>query len=231
MPITVAQKTKILQIVNVFETGSTAGKYGSVTLLADGPKGSDGKPIRQITYGRSQTTEFGNLKALLQQYVNNNGLFAAQLTPYLSKIGKRPSLFTDTVLLKLLKDAGNTDPVMQKTQDVFFDQLYYQPAFGWFTTMKFTEALSLLVIYDSYIHSGSVPPWLREKFTEPVPKNGGDEKIWIQQYVTARHNWLANNSRANLRATVYRTQCFKNCISKSNWDLSQPVNANGVIVN
>ncbi|HLP35954.1 chitosanase [Lacibacter sp.] len=230
MAITTQQKQKILRVVNVFETGSITGNYGAVTLLKDGPPGADGSPIKQITYGRSQTTEFGNLKMLLQLYVDANGLFADALKPYVNRIGKKPGLYTDTVLLQTLRAAGNSDPVMKKVQDDFFEQLYYQPAFNWFTGMKFTTALSMLVIYDSFIHSGTVPSWLRERFPESVPKNAGDEKTWIKQYVHARHNWLANHKRAILRKTIYRTQCFKTNIAKDNWDLLQVIHANGIQV-
>jgi chitosanase len=230
MPITSPQKQKILQVINVFETGNINGNYAAIALLLDGPPGADGKPIKQITYGRSQTTEFGNLKALLQQYIAAKGRFAAAFTPYLTRMGKRPSLCTDPDLLAALKEAGKSDPIMKSTQDVFFDQLYFQPAFNWFTGMRFTLPLSLLVIYDSYIQSGSVPAKIREKFAEAVPKNGGDEKIWIKQYVNARHDWLANHPKAIVRGTVYRTQCFKNALGRNNWDLSLPVNANGTIV-
>jgi chitosanase len=231
MAISNVQKQKIIQVVNVFETGTAAGNYALIAIFADGPAGSDGKPIKQITYGRSQTTEFGNLKTLLQQYIAAGGAFAAQLQPFINKIGKKPSLCTDTTLLQILKAAGSTDPIMKATQDSFFDILYYQPAAKWFSGMKFTTALSQLVIYDSFIHSGSVPGFLRERFAESVPVNGGDEKKWIQQYVNARHNWLASHSRKILRKTIYRTQCFKNAIAKNNWDLQLPVNANGTIVN
>jgi chitosanase len=230
MAISNVQKQKILQVVNVFETGTPQGNYAAISIFADGPAGSDGKPIRQITYGRSQTTEFGNLKALLQQYTAVGGAFASSLQPYLSKIGKQPSLCTDNDLLNILKTAAKTDPLMQTTQDTFFDILYYQPAFKWFSSMKFTTALSLLVIYDSFIHSGTVPVFLRERFAEKVPVNGGDEKRWIAQYVNTRHNWLLTHSRKVLRNTVYRTNCFKQAIVKNNWDLQLPVNANGTIV-
>ena len=99
MAVTAQQKQKILRVVNVFETGSIAGNYGAVTLLKDGPPGTGGSPVQQITYGRSQATEFGNLKMLIQQYIDANGLFADALKPYVSKIGKKPSLCTDAVLL------------------------------------------------------------------------------------------------------------------------------------
>ena len=221
---TESQKKKILQIVNVFETGSAAGKYDSVTRLFDGP----GK-IRQITYGRSQTTEYGNLKRLIENYTQENGLLSQAFVPYLDRIGKT-ALVNDSVFIGLLKDAGKNDPVMRKCQDDFFDLYYYLPAKNWADGFGFTEALSLLVIYDSFIHSGQVRKDLRQLFAETPPSKGGREKIWIEEYVKVRHDWLKNHSIKVLNKTIYRTQCFKEQIAGSNWDLSQPVNANGSII-
>jgi len=107
---------------------------------------------------------------------------------------------------------------------------YYQPAHNWFTKNEFTLPLSLLVIYDSTIHSGSVLPFLRKRFPTVVPASGGNEKELIQNYVDARQNWLANHSNLLLHATVYRTQCFKMQIKNENWYLAQEVMANGVTI-
>jgi chitosanase len=230
MGITVAQKKKIIKVVNVFETGTIDGNYADISIYVDGPKGPDGKQIKQITYGRSQTTEFGVLKILIDQYIANNGQYANQFKSYASKIGKQPSLHNDANFKKLLRDAGKLDPIMRNTQDSFFDQLYYQPALSWFTSMKFTLPLSMLVIYDSFIHSGTILAFLRERFPASVPKNGGDEKTWIKQYVAVRHTWLANHSNKILRNTVYRPICFENAIAQNNWDLAKPIIANGTTV-
>jgi chitosanase len=229
MAISANQKRKIIQVVNVFETGTPTGNYSNISIYADGPA-IVGQRIKQITYGRSQTTEYGVLKILIQQYIANNGQFANQFKPYADKIGKQPSLCTDATFKSLLKNAGQNDPVMKSTQDVFFDQLYYQPAFKWFTSMKFTLPLSLLVIYDSFIHSGSIPVFLRQKFPESVPVNGGDEKKWITQYLAARHDWLEHHSNKILRNTIYRPITFENAIAQNNWDLTLPIDANGTIV-
>jgi len=95
----------------------------------------------------------------------------------------------------------------------------------------FTLPLSTLVIYDSQVHSGGILMLLRKRFPEKTPKNGGDEKIWIEQYVNARRDWLANHSTKILHKTVYRMDCFKNEMTRNNWDLSLlPINANGVKV-
>ncbi|PPK73942.1 chitosanase [Methylobacter tundripaludum] len=225
MNLTDKQKLICEQIINVFETGSTQGNYSAISIFHDGPNG-----IRQVTYGRSQTTEYGNLEELIEMYVGRNGIDSEQLQPYLPKIGVT-QLVDDHEFQQLLKDAGKNDPVMRSVQDVFFDKRYFQPAMNWADDNGFTLALSALVIYDSFIHSGSILPFLRKRFAAVPPNKGGDEKTWISQYVDARHQWLATASNPELHPTVYRTQCFKDEIARNNWDLSKlPINANGIHV-
>lgn len=225
MAITSIQKNKILRVINVFETGVPDGKYDSISIYKDGTV--NGVKVYQITYGRSQTTEFGNLKRMLELYISRNGMFAAPFRKFMSKIGKLPSLKDNVEFKSLLKAAAKQDAIMRQTQDEFFDIYYYQPAFNWFAGQQFTSALSMLVIYDSFIHSGSIPLFLRQKFAERTPLNGGDEKNWIKQYVDVRHNWLKTHSNTILQKTIYRTQCFKNQIKTNNWDLAQTIVANG----
>lgn len=222
--ITTKEKKIILQVINVFETGTPEGKYHSVVVMPDGVGRS-----RQITYGRSQTTEQGNLKNLIELYISRNGLFADQFVPYLPKIGIVP-LADDLDFKKLLKECAKADPQMRQCQDDFFDQVYYQPAELFFKGNQFRLPLSLLVVYDSYIHSGGVPAKLRVRFPERTPLNGGEEKAWVGAYVNTRHDWLANHGNKLLQKTVYRTQCFKDQINANNWDFQQPLLANGVRV-
>lgn len=230
MPINTTQKNKILRVINVFETGTPDGKYDNISIYSDGPV-RDGVKIRQITYGRSQTTEYGNMKRLLELYIERQGMYADPFSTYINKIGgNKPSLNTNGAFKQLLRDAARNDVVMRNTQDEFFDIYYYQPAFVWFDGNGFKEALSLLVIYDSFIHSGSIPGFLRQRFAERTPLNGGNEKKWIEQYVNARHDWLKTHTNTILQKTIYRTNCFKKQIANGNWNLAQTVNANGVNV-
>ncbi|MTB51767.1 chitosanase [Lewinella sp. W8] len=226
MPI---NKKKIQEIVNVFETGTKVGKYDAIAVYKDGPR-IDGKAIYQITYGRSQTTEFGNLGRLIEMYISKNGIYASAFAEYLAKIGKIPSLRHDQRFRSLLKEAANNDPVMRTAQDEFFDRYYYQPAKIWFEGHGFKENLSLLVVYDSFIHSGGIFNFLRKRFSEYPPVNGGREKVWIKQYVETRHNWLAKHNRPILRKTIYRTQCLLTQIESNNWGLSAEINTNGVAI-
>jgi chitosanase len=80
----------------------------------------------------------------------------------------------------LLRDAGKNDPKMRQIQDEFFDQRYFQPAMAWADQNGFYVAASALVVYDSFIHSGSGPEFLRKRFAEAPPARGGNEKNWVQ---------------------------------------------------
>lgn len=227
--ITAEQKSKILKVINVFETGKPDGVYDSITTLEDGPV-INGKRIKQITYGRSQTTEFGNLKRLLETYISNKGVFANDFAPYMNRIGVGASLYTDNNFRNLLKRAAKEDVIMRNSQDNFFDTYYYQPALFWFEGNKFTKALSLLVIYDSFIHSGRILEFLRQRFAAKPPVNGGSEEEWIKQYVDVRAQWLATHTNPILRKTIYRTNCFAAQIKAGNWDLSKDIDANRTII-
>ena len=223
MILTPTQKEKILQIVSVFETSSTKKKYGTLVIAKDGPNIAGTKERKkQITYGAHQTTEYGLLKVLLTMYVKAPGaLYARQLKPYLSFIGKTP-LHANEPFKRHLIFAAN-DKVMQKTQDLFFEKYFFTPALNWATIQGFTLPLSMAVIYDSYIHSGGIPGWLRDDFRAVPPAAGGTEKLWIEQYVNARDMWLENHSDKILRNTDYRTDTWKEQIKNQNWFLLSPV--------
>lgn len=225
MNLSSKQKGLITKVINVFETGKPAGNYSVITIFNDGPG-----DIRQITYGRSQTTEYGNLAKLVKSYANAGGTYSNKLKPFADKVGVVP-LTDDETFKSLLKRAGNEDPVMKTVQDAFFDEVYYKPAMKWATQKGFILPLSALVIYDSFIHSGSILSTIRNSFPEKVPSDGGNEIEWTTAYVKARHDWLANHSREVVRKTVYRTACFIEEVARGNWPLTTlPINANGTKV-
>jgi chitosanase len=225
MKLTVGEKRIIERVVNVFETGKPDGNYSAISIFHDGPH-----DIRQITYGRSQTTEYGNLRELVQRYVAADGIYSEDLEPYAEKVGSIP-LTDDAKFKDLLRKSGREDAVMRQEQDSFFDERYFRPAIKWATDHSFELPLSALVIYDSFIHSGRILWVIRQMFPESPPSLGGDEKKWTTQYVNARHRWLGDHPRQIVRKTVYRTQCFKNEIRRDNWQLDKlPIVANGVKV-
>jgi chitosanase len=225
MNLTSQHRRVIEQVINVFETGSPQGDYGAISIYADGPH-----DIRQITYGRSQTTEYGNLRELVQLYADAPGVYSAELATYADRVGSTP-LTADSEFKRLLRSAGRDDIVMQRTQDKFFARRYFEPAMKWCDAEGFTLALSMLIVYDSFIHSGSVLWVIRGMFPEVTPARGGDERAWMLAYVKARHKWLTNHHRAVVRASSYRTSDLLREVKRNNWDLSQlPIRANGTNV-
>ena len=116
--ITPAIKNKIMSIVNVFETGTPEGKYDAIAIFRDGRNGS-----RQITYGRSQTTEQGNLRNLLERYIALGGKFSNEFNAFLPKVGTVP-LVDNKEFKDLLKRSAREDPLMHQAQDETFDILY-----------------------------------------------------------------------------------------------------------
>lgn len=223
--LTPGQRLVCERVINVFETGSAEGDYSAISIFEDGPN-----DIRQITYGRAQTTEYGNLRELVSMYVDAGGRFSDDLREFVPRIG-RTALVNDARFKNLLRRAGSEDPVMRRTQDVFFERRYFQPAKRWADQNGFARALSVLVIYDSFIHSGSILPLLRARFPERPPAQGGDEQTWIRQYIDARHNWLLHHHRPAVRASAYRTRDLGREIARGNWNLSLlPIDAHGVPV-
>ncbi len=221
--ITPAIKQKIISIVNVFETGSAEGEYDAIAIFPDGRNGS-----RQITYGRSQTTEQGNLRNLIARYIDLNGQFADAFRPYMPRIGTVP-LVNDAEFKRLLKVSAQQDPIMKQAQDETFELLYFAPALYFFNAEQFALPLSLLVIYDSFIHSGIVPAFLRSRFPERTPLRGETKRPGVCLYTDA--STLAGYAFEKvLRPTVYRTKTFLNEMSKGNWMLDQPVKTQGVII-
>lgn len=224
--MTISEKKDLIQkVINVFETGTPEGKYDMLVIYDDGVNDS-----YQITFGRSQTTEQGNLGKLIDMYIEDGGAYADDFVPYLEKIGVEP-LADDEKFKNLLLQAARKDQIMRDTQDRFFDKHYWEPAVEWAQRNGFKLPLSMLVIYDSYIHSGRIPMFLRKRFMEYPPSRGGDEKKWTGSYMETRHQWLKYHEKRILRKTIYRTQTFLNERQKNNWELNDlPINANGVNV-
>ena len=225
LSLTPSQKSLILRVVNCFESGSPEGNYAALAVYADGPHG-----IRQITYGRSQVTEYGNLRKLVMLYAKGKGIYGPELSRYLEDIGSVP-LCDDKSFKALLRKAGKEDPVMKDVQDSFFEEAYFKPALKWAEKEGFTLSLSMLVIYDSFIHSGSILWLIRRKFPEVPPSKGGKEKAWITAYVKARHEWLSGSKRKLVKASAYRTKDLLKMIEDKNWNLKKlPLIANGIEV-
>lgn len=217
------KKDLMRRIINAFETGTAKTDYSTIYIYPDGPQRQ-----RQITLGFG-ITEYGNLKALIQSYIKKNGIFSSSFASYLEQVGKKP-LVKDEAFKSLLIKAAKEDAFFRDAEDEVYDKLYWQPAYNFFKRNGFTQELSMAVILDSFIHSGSILMFLRNKFNEPIPAKKGNEQKWISEYIKVRRNWLATHSNKILRNTVYRMDFFSAQIHNKNWNLNCPLVPNGVAV-
>jgi chitosanase len=217
------QKHTAKAIVNIFETGRLRGRYGAVTVL----KGDSG----HLSYGRSQATlGSGSLYLLLKDYCEAaNAKFAAELVPLLPRFRNKDfALDNDRGVRDLLEDAGD-DPVMQKTQDNFFDLGYWQPASRAAATCGLTKALSVAVVYDSHIHGGFRRIQKRVR-GGPSVSPAVDESAWISSFIAERKSWL-QSSASPLPNTIYRMNEFAKLIEQTKWELELPMTVRGVVIN
>lgn len=223
MNLTTLEKKTAQAVICVFETSKPRGDYGKVTTIAGDTGG--------LTYGKSQTTlTTGFLHELIAEYCAAPGAAYAEplrgFLPYLKK--KDRSIAVPVALKTFLRSAG-ADPVMQAVQDAFFDRKYWQPALTWCRDHGMTLPLSIAVVYDGFVH-GSFER-MRNRFKEVPPSAGGNEKLWVIAYLTARLSWLENfRSRPDLQKTVYRPKTFLRLIHSGNWKLIPPFAVNGTSI-
>lgn len=211
----------IYQILSVFETGKTEPAYGSAHVLPDGAG---------ITYGKHQSTDRSDsLDAILEEYAARGGIHATELEPYLPWLAENGTAKEDPEnlsqrckdLIAVLHRTGD-DPIMHVVQDAVFEKLYWKPAYDQFKAMELTLPLSMLVCYDSTIHSGNTGiSKIRKLFPESPPSNGGDEHQWVIAYLEARRKWLLGIPHAAF--TVYRIDAMIDMVKEGNWQLDTPL--------
>jgi hypothetical protein len=115
---------------------------------------------------------------------------------------------------------------MRETQDIFFDEVYWQPAARAADNFGIQSALGVAVVYDSWVHGS----WkaLREMTNQksgPIATLG--ERPWIKAYVENRRSWLANHRRSDLQGTTYRMDAFLRLIEQGYWGLALPLVVRG----
>jgi chitosanase len=220
--LTELQKKTAQAIVNIFETGKAIGEYGSVTVL-DGDTG-------RLTYGRSQTTlASGNLALLIHAYCNAGGEFSESLKPFLSAFDRRDVKLDNNEKVKSLLRQAGADPLMRKTQDDFFDRIYWGTALTSADAIGLGKPLSITAVYDGRIHGSfdRIKTMTNEQHGA-VEAVGEDE--WIKSYVFIRRHWLANHGNALLHGTVYRMDALMKLIEAGKWDLPLPLTVRNVII-
>jgi chitosanase len=229
--ITPAQKHVVDCIIAIFETGRvpSASAYSACTVLADGAG---------ISYGKHQCTDkAGSLDLVVKKYIAKKGKYADEMEEFLPELSTNESTKVNPKgpyplwlqrLMNLLSIAG-ADPVMHAAQDEVFDEHYFAPAANMCKDMGLKHALSWAVIYDTCIHSGpGMVANMRKKFAASPPSRGGDEVLFIKQYLQAREDWLKSHPNPLVQKTVYRMDAFQILVDNNCWNLQTPLTVRGV---
>ncbi len=203
----------IRKIVEAFGTNVPTANYDQVEVYDEGP----GRE-QVLSYGRMRATELFGLRQLIERYSALNGIYSKELGAYVPKIGN-DELWRDEPFIEYLRKAGQEDSVMRKLQDEFFDMQFLMPAFRWADRNGFTLPLSLLVIGDSYIHSGGISGTILSQMRIHLPKDGGNEKKWVSSYIRLRRKWLDRSPVSSKENNQRRMDFMQEQIKKENWML------------
>lgn len=219
--LTDRQKQTAKQIVEIYENGAISTlSYGSIS--------NDARDTGGLSYGTAQASlASGNLGQLVHDYLAAGGTIK-ELGAYTQRLlAKDRTLNSDRQLTQLLSLAG-TDPIMQRTQDQFFEQGFWTPSVNIAKGWGFVLPLSVAVIYDSHIQGYWGP--LASIISNSIVPNATNEQAWISLYVKTRSSWLENNANKFLRNTVYRMTGFQDLMTLGNWKLDLPIVMRGAVI-
>ncbi|WP_265605919.1 chitosanase [Bacillus velezensis] len=223
------QKRRAEQLTSIFENGKTEIQYGYVEALDDG---------RGYTCGRAGfTTATGDALEVVEVYtkaVPNNKL--KKYLPELRRLAKDES--DDISNLKGFASAwrslGN-DKAFRVAQDKVNDSLYYQPAMKRSENAGLKTALAKAVMYDTVIQHGdgddpdSFYALIKRtnKKMGGSPKDGIDEKKWLNKFLDVRYDDLMNPSDEDTqdewRESVARVDVFRDIVKEKNYNLNGPI--------
>lgn len=118
VPFDPALVSFIRRTLSVAETGRVEWNPSAVYIYADDNRFKP--PRKQVTLSIGFTEGGGNLKKVLQRYIDKGGKLGAEFAPYLPSLGSGPTLAGNKQFIDLLKEAGK-DPAMVKAQQECFD--------------------------------------------------------------------------------------------------------------
>jgi chitosanase len=191
-----------------------------------------------ISYGKHQCTDkAGSLDLVVKKYIAKGGQYAYEMSEFLPQLATNESTKVPPAgphphwlqsLMNLLRIAGS-DVKMREAQDEVFDENYFMPAANMCMEMGLKHPLSWAVIYDTCIHSGpGMVANMRKRFVASPPSRGGDEVLFIKQYLQAREDWLKSNANPLVQKTVYRMDAFQILVDNNCWSLQTPLTVRGV---
>jgi hypothetical protein len=229
-------------------TGIFEGGQPDYCALSDSPT-----DLGKLSYGKHQASETsGNLKDMLQRYSNSTDpapdpALKQQMDKQLDNFNDDGDSYDGTPaqradLKKLLKKACK-DPAMQKTQDDFFREKFWDPAVAKADKYGVKTPLGKAMYYDMEIQGGglvdgfskrALKRWSDENGVHPPATacapddpNGPDEKTFLYLVDDERRKKMENSANPDYQKTTYRPNSFDTLLDQDNMDLSQDYKLQG----
>jgi chitosanase len=215
------EKEMIDTLTGIFEGGSYCA-------LADSPTDIRGG----LSFGKHQVSEIqGTLLTLLKNYVTKPGAgeaSVATLNSHIALFNSAGTRYTGTTAqrdaFKRALKAACTDPVMQKVQDEYFDNVYYTPAMRNAVDFGIQTALGRSMFYDIAIQAG--PKRLTfysaalSRWTAENPGTAPDEKTFLRYVNAARRSAMRKSTSRDYQASVYRPDEYDKLLEQGNLNLT-----------
>jgi len=191
---TIDQQKTADQIISIFENNTPIIQYDYAENLSDG---------RGITAGRAGfTSATADMLEVIKRYteiVPNNSL-----STYLSRLEELATDEDDSVvglegLEESWKESAN-DAIFRNVQDEILNEWYFDPAVIQAQLLGVKLPLTLLNLYDAIIQHGEgddmdgLPEMIKQTTLNVggTIKDGIDEKVWLNEFMTIRHAILEN---------------------------------------
>lgn len=224
-----AQKRRADQLVSIFENDTIELQYGYIEDIDDG---------RGYTAGRAGfTSATGDLVIVVERYAALvPGTDLAAFLPRLRQLAAAESASTKGLEgLVGAWTAAAEDPRFREVQDAVSDELYYDRAVCWWSTLGLSRPLSLVLLYDTNIQHGEGTdadglPGIIARATAAVggsPAEGAAEQAWVRAFLHAREASLAHACDASTREewaeALPRAAALRQLVDEGNWDFAGPI--------
>ena len=158
-PLSSALQIKIFEIIGYYESHLNYGAWSA----------------SENSYGVLQSnldSKDAPLLSLVEMYISFGGKYAEQLRRYATK----KDVLADLRNFKTIMTKAASDPVMRKTQVLFFTKNFLVPAYELSNQLGLLLPVSYLFCADFFINSGN-KQWVRRKWAHFMKsKNQGEEK-------------------------------------------------------
>jgi chitosanase len=224
-----SQRKTADQIISIFENDTPVIQYAYAENLDDG---------RGITAGRagftSATSDMLEVVKRYSEIVPNNPL--AKYLPRLEELAKNED--GSTKGLDGLEDAWRecaNDAKFRKVQDEVVDEWYYIPATKQAKSLGVKLPLTLLNLYDAIIQHGEgddpdgLPSMIKQTTSNVggTPKDGIDEKVWLQEFMRVRRDVLQNphnqETKEEWSESIGRVDTLEDLYNKNKFYLELPI--------